>query len=226
MVAAVRRDVVSRARRDVAQAPAAASSVLSVVIPALLFGLVLTAGGCRVSRSAAIDAEVAGGDGLPERRILDANIWETARDDGATDATNSDANQAIDASADVVSDADDGGQLADAAPLPVDAAGDGTVRPGTVSCDLATPSCPVRQACYPYPFESAAAVQARCTVPGTGGESIPCQSQTDCDATTICDRPGQPDSVCILRCILVAPQCPPGRSCRARAPFDGFGTCV
>lgn len=215
-----------------------------LVIPAMA----VTA--CRVGRVSSPDAPLPPGDGLPDRIILDGPLPEqllptdAAADRGADGRH--DARDASDGRADSNLDAHDGVEVADAgvgpdsgaadAPTASDASGAeaGGGRPGAAGCDLtpafpgdaAPPSCPSGQACYPFPFNSATPTEARCGLPGIGGESVPCQSQLDCAETAVCSRPAEPDSVCLLRCDPFAPTCPPGQHCRPYARFPRLGTCA
>jgi hypothetical protein len=104
-----------------------------------------------------------------------------------------------------------------------DAAADGA----GVACSLLVASCPDDQGCYPYPFEGVIPTTAtRCAFQGIGDDSIPCQSQLDCDGQSICRGLGDPSAVCLLRCDTTAPHCPPGTGCSPLPGFPGVGTCA
>ncbi|HEY4187005.1 MAG TPA: hypothetical protein VGP07_18150 [Polyangia bacterium] len=94
------------------------------------------------------------------------------------------------------------------------------------SCSLLVASCPDHQGCYPYPFEAASPNGTLCAFQGIGDDSIPCQSQLDCDGQSICRTPGDPAAVCLTRCDPTAPTCPPGTGCSPLPGFPGVGTCT
>lgn len=153
-----------------------------------------------------------GGDGLPERVITDAGVRD-ARADGEP----SDGDRPGDGGSGGDGGRDGDGGAADTGP---DAPAD-----GGVACDLLAVSCPAPQACYPAPFEGTPSGQRRCGSPGPGGPSVPCQTQLECDQTTVCSAPGEPDSICVQRCDLADPRCPPGTTCRTLPLYPGVGTC-
>lgn len=121
----------------------------------------------------------------------------------------------------------DDGSLGDRRPAAVDTADEGQAGDAALGapCALLGMSCANRAGCYPFPFESPPNGQARCAFPGGGTVSDPCQSQLECDGTTICSAPGQPDSICLQRCALASPVCPPGTTCLAYAGYSGVGVC-
>jgi hypothetical protein len=154
--------------------------------------------------STATDATTPRGDGLPERIITDAALWPDARSDVvAVDSPSGD------------------GHVADAGDAAETGADSGA------SCHLlGATTCPAKQACYPYPFEGASNGDTRCAFAGAGAESIPCQSQLECDGTTLCSAPGlQADSVCLLRCDPAAPRCALGANCVDLPGYPGIGVC-
>lgn len=161
--------------------------------------------GCRVGAGVApLDAEIPSGDGLPERVTTDAALWSDVRgpetagtSDGVGDRSSSD-----------VSARDAVGEV------------------GGAACSLLNNGCPGREACYPYPFEGSPSGQTRCSFQGVGRQSVPCQSQVECDGASLCVTPGQPDAVCLQRCDPNAPSCPPGTACLSVAGFSGAGVCT
>lgn len=205
----------------------------------------IAATGCRVGQVTSPDAALPLGDGLPDRILIDGPLPERLlpRDRGpdedreapaAADArADADMDAHADDAADAVVRADARDASADQAPsLDADEDEGGGGPLGAASCDLASSVavpgsalCPARQGCYPFPFESSLPTEARCGLAGLGSESVPCRSQLDCAANAVCARPGEPDSVCLLRCDPLAPTCPPGQSCRPYARYPGFGTC-
>lgn len=161
--------------------------------------------GCRVGAGTNNeDATTPRGDGLPERVTTDAALWADVRsaDSAGADRADSDGTGAGDAAA------TDGG---DAAAAP---------------CRLLEPSCPVRQACYPYPFEGPPSGETRCRPEGMNRAPIQCQSQLECDGDNVCITPGQPDAVCLQRCSLDGPDCPPGTACLPVPGYPGVGACT
>lgn len=104
----------------------------------------------------------------------------------------------------------------------------GTGVPGlVVGCSLLQASCPGGQACFPYPFDSAKPTTTACSPPGTGDVSIPCQTQLECDGTSICSYPGDPSSVCLARCNLSLSYCGFASNCEPLpSPFPGVGACT
>jgi hypothetical protein len=170
--------------------------------------LVVVACGCRVGTSSPVDATTPRGDGLVERVTIDAALWADVRiPDVAVDLSardqNADARTDIpDAAADVIDPTDTG-----------------------VACSLLTISCPDRRACYPYPFEGVPTGETRCAFQGAGGPSVPCQSQLECDGTSVCASPGQPDSSCLQRCNPADARCPAGTACVAFENYPTTGVC-
>lgn len=165
--------------------------------------------GCRAATSGpVIDASTPRGDGLVDRIVTDAALWS---DLSATDST-SDGR---------IVDARDG------------APADRAVADGSTVTDLSTePSCALlgkecvgREGCYPFPFEGSPS-GTRCAFQGIGAASIPCQSQLDCDATTLCTAPGQPDSICAQRCPIADSRCPTGFRCVPYYGYVGVGVCL
>jgi hypothetical protein len=152
-----------------------------------------------------VDASTPRGDGLAERVTTDAALWVDVR---SGDGTTSDSNS---------SSRDGAGR---------DVSGDGADAPAT-ACRLLDSSCPARQACYPFPFEGGPpSGETRCSFQGIGRPSVPCQSQLECDGETTCITPGQLDAVCLQRCDLNGPNCPPGTACLPLAGYPGVGTCT
>ncbi len=93
-------------------------------------------------------------------------------------------------------------------------------------CSLLGASCVNNQACYPYPFDSPGPTDTRCAFQGAGDVAVPCQSQLDCDGTSICSNPGDPSSVCLARCDLSFPYCFAGTNCIPLSAFPGVGACT
>lgn len=94
-----------------------------------------------------------------------------------------------------------------------------------MGCSLLQASCPAGQACFPYPFESSSPTTTACSYPGTGDVAIPCQTQLECDGSSICSRPGDPSSVCLARCALALPYCSLGSYCISLTLFPSVGAC-
>jgi len=95
-----------------------------------------------------------------------------------------------------------------------------------MGCSLLQASCPAGQACFPYPFESGSPTTTACSYPGTGDVAIPCQTQLECDGSSICSHPGDPSSVCLTRCALALPYCPLGSNCISLSAFPSVGACT
>jgi hypothetical protein len=95
-----------------------------------------------------------------------------------------------------------------------------------MGCSLLQASCPSGQACFPYPFESPNPTTTACSYPGTGDVAIPCQTQLECDGSSICSNPGDPSSVCLARCDLTLPYCGFGSDCVSLKSFRGVGACT
>ena len=93
-----------------------------------------------------------------------------------------------------------------------------------ITCSLLQASCANGQGCFPYPFEANKPTGTQCAFPGTGDVSVPCQSQLECDATSICSDPGDPASVCLARCESSAPFCEFG-DCVPLTSYPGVGAC-
>jgi hypothetical protein len=161
--------------------------------------------GCRASTgSGPVDASTPRGDGLAERVTTDAALWVDVRPGDGN--ANGDARGGDGGGHDGASDA--GGDAA--AP----------------ACRLLEVTCPARYACYPFPFEGGPpSGETRCSFQGIGRPSVPCQSQLECDGENICITPGQPDAVCLQRCDLNGPNCPPGAACLPVAGYPGVGAC-
>jgi hypothetical protein len=164
--------------------------------------------GCPVGAArVAEDAATPRGDGLPERVTTDIGLWADVR---LMDST--------------AADRQGGGNAGD---VPGgDTAGADTGDASSPSCALLEPSCAGRQACYPYPFEGTPSGETRCSFPGIGRMSVPCQSQLECDDDSVCVTPGQPDALCLQRCSVNAPDCPLGTACLPLAGYPGVGACV
>jgi hypothetical protein len=207
--------------RDIAGSSIRAASLF------VLFGVPIVASlglicGCRVGGVADVSVDPRG-DGLPERVITDAALWDT-RADGAPDALDGGgADGDDDGRGDGDGDGDGrGGRDGDG---DGGAAGDGSAADAEPACDLLTPSCPAQQACYPFPFEGTPAGDRRCASVGAGGPSVPCQSQLECDQGSLCTAPGEPDSICAKRCDPGEPRCPAGERCQALPLYPGVGSC-
>lgn len=150
---------------------------------------------------------------MPARLITDAALWSDVSEpdararDGNTDGPPSDRGSIpVDgASAEVGAVGEDAGQ----------------------TCALLGASCVGREACYPLPFEGPPNGGTQCALQGIGGPSVPCQSQVECDGTTLCSAPqAQADSVCSQRCNLANPRCPTGMQCAPYFAFAGVGVCL
>ncbi|MES1207358.1 MAG: hypothetical protein ABUS79_15580 [Pseudomonadota bacterium] len=155
-------------------------------------------------------APTPGGDGLVERVITDAALWADVQVPDPPDAR---------------AEGDGGG--------PDGGGGDGRgsdeidLSGGGSGCALlATTACAARQACYPFPFEGPPTGETRCAFQGAGGPAIPCQSQLECDGTTLCTAPGEADSVCLPRCDRADPRCAVGTVCVAYRNHPGVGICL
>lgn len=150
------------------------------------------------------DATTPRGDGLPERVTTDAALW--------ADVLPPDLPAAERAGGDGAGQGDvagaDGGDAVAAL------------------CRLLESSCPVREACYPYPFEGRPSGETRCRPEGMNRAPIQCQSQLDCDGQTLCVTPGDPAAVCRQRCSLDGPNCPPGTACEPVSGYPGVGACT
>ena len=172
--------------------------------------LIVVVCGCRVASAPGIDATTPHGDGLPERVITDAALWADVRTaDVATDSVG------------------DRGSDRDGTDAGIDGtdgkAGDG---PGDGPCALLAPGCPNKEACYPFPFDGVPTGETRCFMPGSGGELATCQSQLECDGTTLCSAPGQQsDSFCLPRCDPQNPHCAIGTNCLPYPNYPGVGVC-
>jgi len=94
-----------------------------------------------------------------------------------------------------------------------------------MGCSLLQASCPAGQACFPYPFEAPSPTTTACAYPGTGDVAIPCQTQLECDGSSICSNPGDPASLCLARCDLRLPYCGLGSYCISLTAFPGVGAC-
>ena len=107
------------------------------------------------------------------------------------------------------------------------AGGSGAVGPGgmVMGCSLLQNSCPAGQSCFPYPFDSGSPTTTACSYPGTGDVAIPCQTQLECDGTSICSNPGDPAALCLARCDLRLPFCGAGSYCIGLKSFPGVGAC-
>lgn len=103
----------------------------------------------------------------------------------------------------------------------------GAIGPGGVvmGCSLLQASCPGGQACFPYPFDSGSPTTTACGYPGTGDVSIPCQTQLECDGSSVCSNPGDPASLCLARCDLRLPYCGLGSYCIGLKAFPNVGAC-
>jgi len=138
-------------------------------------------------------------------------LADTGGDATATDATDAVASDAADAAR------TDTGNVS-----PTDTGAEAAAAP----CSLLGPGCVNNQACYPYPFDSPSPTDTRCAFQGAGDVAVPCQSQLDCDGTSICSNPGDPSSVCLARCDLSFPYCFAGTNCIALSRFSGVGACT
>ncbi len=137
----------------------------------------IEAPGCRVSPARlenVVDADLAGGDGLPARVIVDAWLWGNP---AVGDAAGADKDSGR------TSPTDSGTDVADGPGPAIDSEA-GT---GSAECGLLDgASCPVNQGCYPDEAMSGGAT-CRPATPGFGGGSrFPCQFQNDCSAGEVC----------------------------------------
>jgi len=177
--------------------------------------------GCRAASPALSDAAIAG-DGWIERRITDSALdLPTVADSGADRVDAASADGATDGATPSDGGAAGAGDAADARRDVIGADAD-----AGVVCQVLSVDCPRRQACYPFPFEGPATGDARCGFVGAGGPSVPCQSQLECDDATFCSAPGEPESVCALRCDLSNPLCLEGTLCRPLFFYPGAGVCL
>jgi hypothetical protein len=151
------------------------------------------------------DASTPRGDGLPERITTDAALWADLRPVDAT-GTDHTRDSAVSEAGDAVG-ADSGDALG-------------------ASCRLLEASCPVRQSCYPFPFEGPPSGETRCELEGMNRSPIPCRSQVECDGQNVCVTPDTEDAVCRQRCSLDGPNCPPGTACLPLAGYPGVGACT
>lgn len=185
--------------------------------------LLVFACGCRVATPASVepaDANPPRGDGLPDRIVTDGAAWSDLRipvadalgDLAAFDVQRDGAGGSFEGQG----DAGDGGGGAEGDALGPDQ-----------QCSLIGPAtCPGAEGCYPYPFEAFAPAATRCAFQGVGGASVPCQSQVECDGTTICSAPGRSDSFCLQRCSLTNPRCPTASVCTPFGQYAGVGVCL
>jgi hypothetical protein len=107
--------------------------------------------------------------------------------------------------------------------VPTTDASDAAVAP--VTCALLGSDCGANHACYPFPFESNQPTGTGCGVQGTGTDQIPCASQLDCDAQSICISPGESDAICLTRCDPGFPFCAVGQTCVRLPKYPGVGVC-
>jgi len=184
--------------------------------------LVVVACGCRVAAAPGINAATPHDAGFPDRVITDVALWADVRaGDEAMEAPPVDQKSVGDGLAATDALARDGAGGGGGS----DGGGDGGNEAGV--CGLLAQDCPGKEACYPFPFEGTPAGQTRCSFPGVGAESTPCQSQLECDGTSLCSTPGlQSDSICVPRCDPQNPRCPVGRSCREYPGYPGIGVCM
>jgi hypothetical protein len=104
---------------------------------------------------------------------------------------------------------------------------DASDAPGApVTCALLGSDCGANHACYPYPFDSNSASGTLCGLQGTGTDGIPCATQLDCDAQSICSGPGEATAVCLSRCDPNFSFCPVGERCARLAEYAGVGLCI
>jgi hypothetical protein len=181
--------------------------------------LIVVACGCRVVSALGVDAATAPGDGLPSRIVTDAALW--------SDVRNPDLPYGH-------SNADAGGPSGDRASIDADVSpADAPYEIGSLdlvsreTCSLLDDTCVGLESCYPLPYEGTPNGATVCALSGIAGPSMPCQSQLDCDGTTLCSAPQtEPDSVCLRRCSLVGSACPTGTHCLPFFDFSGVGVCM
>jgi len=94
-----------------------------------------------------------------------------------------------------------------------------------VTCALLGSDCGANHACYPYPFDANTPSGTACGLQGTGTTGIPCATQLDCDAQSICTGPGEASAICLSRCDPTFSFCPVGEPCRQLANYPGVGLC-
>ena len=94
-----------------------------------------------------------------------------------------------------------------------------------VTCALLGSDCGANRACYPYPFDANTPSGTSCGLQGTGTAGIPCATQLDCDAQSICTGPGEASAICLSRCDPTFSFCPVGEPCRQLASYPGVGVC-
>jgi len=105
-------------------------------------------------------------------------------------------------------------------------ASDASDAPGApVTCALLGSDCGANHACYPYPFDTNNPSGTLCGLQGTGTAGIPCASQLDCDAQSICTGPGEASAICLTRCDPNFSFCAVGEHCSRLAKYSGVGVC-
>jgi len=125
----------------------------------------------------------------------------------------------------------DGGSGTDAPVADVSAdlsapASDASDAPGApITCALLGSECGANRACYPYPFDSNNPTGTLCGLQGTGTAGIPCATQLDCDAQSICTGPGESSAICLSRCDPNFSFCAVGEHCARLARYSGVGLC-
>jgi len=123
----------------------------------------------------------------------------------------------------------DGGSGSDAPAADVAAdvpASDASDAPGApITCALLGSECGGNHACYPYPFDSDNPSGTQCGLQGSGTAGIPCATQLDCDAQSICTGPGESDAICLSRCDPNFSFCSPGEVCARLGKYPTVGVC-
>jgi len=94
-----------------------------------------------------------------------------------------------------------------------------------VTCALLGSECGGNHACYPYPFDANTPSGTMCGLQGTGTAGIPCATQLDCDAQSICTGPGEASAICLTRCDPNFSFCAVGEVCARLAKYPGVGVC-
>ena len=180
--------------------------------------LIVVACGCRVVSPSGVDATTARGDGLPSRLVTDLALWS---DVVTLDAGSRDTRIAADGSVSIEG-ARDGGAANDAAVE----TGSADLAPDA-ACALLGNTCVGLESCYPLPFDAEPNGATACAISGIWGPAMACQSQLDCDGTTLCSAPQkEADSVCLRRCNLADPVCPTGTHCAPFFAYAGVGVCL
>ena len=121
----------------------------------------------------------------------------------------------------------DAGSGADAPAADLSTDLDASDAPGApVTCSLLGSDCGGNHACYPYPFDTDNPSGTLCGLQGTGTAGIPCATQLDCDAQSICTGPGEASAVCLSRCDPNFPFCAVGENCTRLGKYPTVGVCL